>query len=188
MTTLAEIVSRFGAEAKAKLSGTTADGAPEDQLRSPLEQLVKAMGQLIGLPHNAVTLVGEPTLAGMQTRPDFAVIVDKRLAGYIEVKAPGKGFDPSKLKGEHDKTQWGKLKSLPNILYTDGNGFSLWHDGQRDGDPVALDGDIETSGAKTVRAQPTHNAVFELPALAAQSAEIGSRTRQDIGPPLPPVA
>jgi Type ISP C-terminal specificity domain/N-6 DNA Methylase len=148
MSSLAQIISEFGEAAKSKLNGTIAEGGPESQLGNPLEQMVKAMGQLVGLADGAVELVNETPLNGMQTRPDFAVTVNGILAGYIEMKAPGKGFDPSKYKGEHDKAQWGKLKSLPNILYTDGNGFSLWHNGECDGKPVALDGDIETSGAK----------------------------------------
>jgi hypothetical protein len=47
----------------------------------------------------------------------------------VEVKAPGKGADPRRYKG-HDKEQWEKLQSLPNLLYTDGNSFSLWQNGE----------------------------------------------------------
>lgn len=43
----------------------------------------------------------------------------------IEVKAPGKGADPRRFTVEHDRKQWNKLKSLPNLLYTDGNSFSV---------------------------------------------------------------
>jgi hypothetical protein len=39
----------------------------------------------------------------------------------IEVKAPGKGADPRKFSDPHDKEQWDKLKSLPNLM----DGFSL---------------------------------------------------------------
>ena len=42
----------------------------------------------------------------------------------------------------------GKLKSLPNLVYTDGNGFSLWRNGELVAKIVPLEGDIETSGAK----------------------------------------
>ena len=41
-------------------------------------------------------------------------------------KAPGKGADPRKFKDVHDRAQWDKLHSLPNLMYTDGNAFSLW--------------------------------------------------------------
>ena len=41
-----------------------------------------------------------------------------------------------------------KLKSLPNLLYTDGNAFSLWRDGELVGKVVSLEGGVETAGAK----------------------------------------
>jgi hypothetical protein len=84
----------------------------------------------------------------LQTRPDYAVSVSNALVGFIEVKAPGKGCDPRKFSDPHDKAQWAKLKSLPNLVYTDGNGFSVWRDGELAGKIVPLDGDIESSGAK----------------------------------------
>jgi len=68
----------------------------------------------------------------------------------MEVKAPGKGADPRKFSDPHDKEQWEKLKSLPNLVYTDGNAFSLWRDGKLEDKIVILDGDIQTSGAKLV--------------------------------------
>ena len=63
------------------------------------------------------------------------------------MKAPGKGGDPRKFKDPHDTVQWDKLHSLPNLIYTDGNAFSLWQDGELVGSVIRLDGDIETSGA-----------------------------------------
>ncbi len=96
-------------------------------------------------------LVGETPHAETGTRPDYSVTAGskaKALIGYVELKAPGKGFDPRKFTDPHDKAQWAKLRALPNLLYTDGNGFSLWHNGEIVGAPVPLDGDIETSGAK----------------------------------------
>jgi hypothetical protein len=95
-----------------------------------------------------LSLIGESTLSHLQTRPDYAVSVDNALVGFIEVKAPGKGCDPRKFSDAHDKAQWGKLKSLPNLIYTDGNGFSLWRNGELAAKIVLLAGNIETSGAK----------------------------------------
>lgn len=138
-------VSDFGASAKAKLGE---GGQPEDQLRNPLEQLFAALSLEIGLPKGALTLIGEKSLSELRTRPDFAVNVQKALIGFIEVKAPGKGADPRKWKAGHDKDQWDKLKALPNLLYTDGNAFSLWRDGALIGTIIKLDGDIELAGAK----------------------------------------
>jgi hypothetical protein len=148
--TLAEAISRFGADAKAKLSNPAATGQPEDQLRTPLVNLFDDFAKLTGKT-GMVTLVGESTLAGAQTRPDFAVTVGagkaKALIGFIEVKAPGKGADPRRFKDPHDKGQWAKLKALPNLLYTDGEAFSLW----RDGEPIGIvrfDGEIASAGNK----------------------------------------
>ncbi len=146
--TFAEVVSTFGAEARAKLDNPAISGAPEDQLRAPLERLFHELAALGDLAPGGMSLVGETTLSHLQTRPDYAVSVNNALVGFIEVKAPGKGCDPRKFSDPHDKAQWGKLKSLPNLVYTDGNGFSLWRDGELAGKIVPLEGDIESSGAK----------------------------------------
>jgi hypothetical protein len=138
-------VGEFGASAKAKLNQR---GQPEDQLRNPIEQLFAALETECNLPAKAVTLVGEKSLSELRTRPDFAVNVQRALIGFIEVKAPGKGADPRKWKAGHDKEQWDKLKALPNLLYTDGNAFSLWRDGELVDKIVILEGNIESSGAK----------------------------------------
>ena len=147
-TKLQEAISRFGAEAKAKLAGFSISGQPEDQLRAPLEQLIKSLGVIAGFAGDDINPIGETLISGMQTRPDYAVEYRKALIGFIEVKAPGKGCDPRNFSDAHDKTQWGKLKSLPNLIYTDGNGFTLWRDGKIVGKPVLLEGGIENAGAK----------------------------------------
>ena len=146
--TLAEAVSAYGASVKAKLANIAISGAPEDQLRGPLEALVRDLAATEGMPANAVELVGETTLSDLKTRPDFAVTVGKALVGFIEVKAPGKGADPRKFNDPHDKEQWDKLKALPNLIYTDGQSFSLWRDGKLESAIVHFDGDLETSGSK----------------------------------------
>lgn len=137
-------VGEFGAAAKAKLNQ---GGQSEDQLRNPIEQLFATLAAECGLATGAVTLIGETSLSDLRTRPDFAVQRNKALIGFIEVKAPGKGADPRKFKDRHDKEQWDKLKALPNLIYTDGNAFTLWQDGKLIGEIARLDGDIETSGA-----------------------------------------
>jgi hypothetical protein len=146
--TVAGVVSAYGTSLRPKLANAAIDGAPEDQLRGPLDVLLRDLAEIGGFQVSSVHLVGETTLAQLKTRPDFAVIVSKALVGFIEVKAPGKGADPRKFNDPHDKEQWDKLKSLPNLLYTDGNSFSLWRDGKLEGAIVHLEGDVETSGAK----------------------------------------
>jgi hypothetical protein len=144
---LAAAVSRFGASLKAKLSGKAAVGAPEDQLRAPLETLISDLAAILLFKAGDVVAIGETTLASLKTRPDYAVRARNALVGFIEVKAPGKGADPRRFKDEHDRDQWNKLKSLPNLIYTDGNAFSLWRDGVLQGDIVRLSGDVESAGA-----------------------------------------
>lgn len=146
--TLASAVSAFGSSSKAKLSNPSAAGQPEDQLRAPLEQLFADLADLAGIPRKHVIAVGETSLSDLKTRPDYAITVHGALVGFVEIKAPGKGADPRKFKDPHDKAQWERLRSLPNLIYTDGNSFSLWHDGELVGTVVPLDGDIESSGAK----------------------------------------
>jgi hypothetical protein len=146
--TVADAVSTYGASLKPKLLNPAIGGQPEDQLRGPLEVLVKSLAEVGGFSAGAVHLVGETSLADIKTRPDFAVTANKALIGFIEVKAPGKGADPRRFTDPHDKAQWGKLKSLPNLLYTDGQSFSLWQDGEIVGKVVALEGNVESEGAK----------------------------------------
>jgi hypothetical protein len=143
---LREAVSRFGATLKPKFSGIGAIGSPEDQLRGPLDQLVQDIVAALGWAVNVV-LVGESSLKDLKTRPDFAVTKQNLLVGFIELKAPGKGADPRRFDDPHDKEQWQKLKSLPNLLYTDGNSFSLWQDGDLQGDIVRLEGSVENAGS-----------------------------------------
>ncbi|CAN5179250.1 hypothetical protein BH10PSE7_BH10PSE7_11680 [soil metagenome] len=147
-STLKDCVSTFGKSVREKLSNAAISGSPEDQLRAPLETLIREIGALGGLADSAVQLIGETSLSHLKIRPDYAVSVNNALAGFIEVKAPGKGCDPRKFSDPHDKAQWAKLKSLPNLLYTDGNGFTLWRNGELAAKPVTFEGDIETAGAK----------------------------------------
>jgi hypothetical protein len=145
----AKAVNSFGAAAKAKLANVAASGQPEDQLRGPLEALIPALAAAAGVA-GEVVLVGETALSDLKTRPDYSVTLGigkaRALIGFIEVKAPGKGFDPRRFTDAHDKTQWAKLKALPNLIYTDGNGLSLWRDGEIVGKPLAFDGDVEIAG------------------------------------------
>lgn len=180
--TLREAIAAFGSQAKAKLANIAATGEPEDQLRAPLERLVVDLADLCGLPRAAVAAVGESSLADLKTRPDYAITVKNALIGFIEVKAPGKGADPRRFRDRHDKQQWEKLQSLPNLIYTDGNEFSLWRGGEVVGSIVRLKGDVETSGAH-LDAPPSLLSLFEdfiqwrptPPRDAKQLAEVTAR-------------
>lgn len=142
--TVAEVVARFGEEVQRKLGNLAISGAPEDQLRAPLEQLFPALAAAAGVVQQ-VTLVGETTLSAQAIRPDFAVTKGNALIGFIEVKAPGKGANPRRFTDAHDKAQWTRLQLLPNLIYTDGQSFSLWQEGQLVR-AVDLDGDLYSAG------------------------------------------
>ena len=158
--TIETAISNFGAAAKAKLSNPAATGQPEDQIRAPFEQLLVDVAALSGFPTGSVVAVGESSVSHLKTRPDYAVTVQKALVGFIELKAPGKGADPRKFTDPHDKAQWNRLSSLPNLIYSDGNGFSLWQNGALVGGIHHLDGDIESSGGK-LAPQPGLMTLFE---------------------------
>ncbi len=180
--TLRTATASFGSAVKAKLKNIAAGGEPEDQLRSPLEKFVKDLGELSGLPRHSVTTVGESSVTELKTRPDYAITVHNVLVGFIELKAPGKGADPRRFRDAHDKIQWDKLQSLPNLIYTDGNEFSLWRSGEPSGGIVRLDGDVQTSGKK-LAAPPSLLGLFEdflrwepiAPKEPKQLAEITAR-------------
>ena len=157
--TVDQAVSAFGAKAKDKLTSPAAAGQPEDQLRAPFEKLLGDVAELANFQPGAVVAVGESSHRELKTRPDYAVTVQNALVGFVELKAPGKGADPRKFKDEHDRQQWEKLRSLPNLLYSDGNAFTLWQDGELVAS-VKLVGDIESSGKKLV-APPGLMALFE---------------------------
>lgn len=80
--------------------------------------------------------------------------------GFLEQKAPGKSADPRKFKTPHDKAQWEKLHSLPILIYADGNGCSLFQDGELVDSEVPLVGDIESSGHQ-LQAPPRLLSLFE---------------------------
>ena len=157
--TLDAIVGAYGSSTKSKLANPAATGQPEDQIRTPFSQLLADLAVIVGFAGGSVVAVGETSLGDLKVRPDYAVTVQNALVGHVELKAPGKGADPNKFKDPHDKAQWKRLRSLPNLMYCDGNEFSLWHYGKAASKPVRLLGDVETSGSK-LQAPPTLLALF----------------------------
>ncbi|MGW3410976.1 type ISP restriction/modification enzyme [Streptomyces sp. NPDC000888] len=134
-------VSAFGAEVTPKLKG---GGWQEDQLRGPLETLIRAVGGRLGF---TITLTGEVPLVDLRARPDYAVAVDGALVGYIELKKPGRGADPYLFTGD-SAAQWEKLRLLPNVLYCDGDEFALYRSGQLVGQLARMKGSVLTSGTR----------------------------------------
>jgi len=138
----ASTVSQMGADVLPRLAGP---GEPEDQMRAPMEALLKAAATALGLslvPH------GESSLSDLKVRLDYAIEIDRAVIGYVEVKAPGKGADPLTWPVKsHDRKQWEKLKPLPNMIYTDGNEWALYRSGERVGEIARMAGHVRTAGA-----------------------------------------
>ena len=84
-------------------------GEPEDQLRGPFEDLMKAVGTEFGWD---VICTGETPLPDRIGRPDYAVHLNKLLAGYVELKAPGVGATASRFKG-HNREQFKRFSAIP---------------------------------------------------------------------------
>lgn len=124
-----------------------ADFNPEDQLKAPTKNLLTAAGQYLNLSIGAVTEVKNNL-----GRPDIGISVTNLLVGHIELKAPGKGANPEKFKGQ-DKEQWDRFKNLPNLIYTDGNEWSLFRVGEKAGKTFRFSGDVTTDGKKAVNTQ-----------------------------------
>lgn len=117
---------------------------PEDQLKSEVKTLLEGAGQALnGMVVNVAT---EMTGAVPGGRPDVGIFVGGLLTGYIELKAPGKGANPKHFKGD-DKKQWEKFKNIPNLVYTDGNEWALYHNGEQKGKLIRLAGNVTRDGA-----------------------------------------
>jgi hypothetical protein len=111
-------------ERLALVAGTTVDAEPEAQLTTPVAQLLEAVAADAGLD---VRLVREVRLPGV--RPDFAVLLDERPTGWVELKAPSKSVDGRTWRGS-DGRQWQRLRELDGLLVTNGRQAQLFHSGE----------------------------------------------------------
>ena len=116
-------------------------GQPEEPLKSPVGELLAALGRLTNRnveyrPEVRVEDVG---------RPDLGITVGGLLTGYVELKAPGLGARPETFAAAN-ADQWQRFRALPNLIYTDGEEWSLY----REGKPTArvrITDDIAAGGA-----------------------------------------
>ncbi len=138
----------FGATVTAKMTQLTA-GEPEDQIRAPFENFMAGVASVLGWN---IVCTGETPLPDRLGRPDYAVHRNKLLAGYVEMKAPGLGADARRFKGRN-REQFKRFSSIPNILYTDGNEWALYRDGEIIDKIVRLSGDVASDGRKAAMPQ-----------------------------------
>ena len=151
-------------------------GDPEDQLKSHVRPFIEQCGKALGF---AVVAKPESRYAEVGGRPDMGIDLNRALCGHIELKAPGRGVNPNRFRG-HDRRQWNNFKNLPNLIYTDGSVWTLFHTGQQvaqvrlSGDPTADGFDAATtadSGRLTDLLQTFFSWQPIAPATAKQLAE-----------------
>ncbi len=121
-------------------------GEPEEQLRAPFENFMSEVATELGWN---IVCTGETPLPDRLGRPDFAILKNRLLEGYVELKAPGTGADSRRFRGRN-REQFQRFSSVPNILYTDGNEWALYRNGERIGAVVRLSGDIAAEGSSAV--------------------------------------
>jgi len=122
------------------------DAQPEDQLKAPVRDLLRAAGGPLDV--NSRTEVRPDDVEG---RPDIGVTVKTLLTGHVELKAPGLGARPERFKGAN-KQQWDRFAALPNLIYTDGSEWSLYRSGELAG-RVRIAHDVSEDGAAGLDAE-----------------------------------
>lgn len=135
MTDFNSLIAEFGRQVRENLR--VGDGEPEAQLTNPVATLLQDFGALHSMKVVTVRETSLKTAGGLVSeglvRPDYAIMVDGVLTGYVELKAPGKNIDPASFaKKSHEYKQWQRLRNLPNLLYTNGTEWRLY----RYGEPV----------------------------------------------------
>ena len=148
---LHQALQTFANTVTAKMAQLAA-GSPEDQLRAPFETFMAAAARTLGWN---VVCTGETPLPDRLGRPDYAVHLNQQLTGYVELKAPGIGATASRFKG-HNRDQFKRFSSIPNLLYTDGNEWALYRDGKPVDRVVRLSGDVAADGSQATTLQDAH--------------------------------
>ena len=144
-------LQEFAAAVTDKLTQIT-HGEPEEQLRAPFENFMGAAAGALGWD---VVCTGETPLPDRLGRPDYAVHLNSLLAGYVELKPAGTGATASRFAG-HNRRQFNRFSAIPNILYTDGNEWALYRDGELVDRVVRLTGDVSSEGKRAVGLQDAH--------------------------------
>ncbi|WP_330304180.1 MULTISPECIES: type ISP restriction/modification enzyme [unclassified Streptomyces] len=155
-TWIERVVADFGAQCK-QILGV---GEHEAGIRSAVEKLLGTAAEEMGL---RLRLHPEARLTDLGIRPDFAASLGEnkqRTFGYVELKSPRKrDISPGGLRGR-DRKQWEAMSRLPNVIYTNGQTWFLYQNGQQQGNIVHLEGDIYRAGRR-LRAPGATAAAFE---------------------------
>ena len=136
MTDFNSLIAEFGRQVRENLR--VGEGEPEAQLTNPVATLLQDFGALhsmkvVTVRETSLKTAGGGLVSEGLVRPDYAIMVDGVLTGYVELKAPGKNIDPASFtKKSHEYRQWQRLRNLPNLLYTNGTEWRLY----RYGEPV----------------------------------------------------
>ena len=131
----------FAVAVTAKMTQLTA-GEPEDQLRGPFENFITEVAAALSWN---IVCTGETRLPGRLGRPDYAIHLNQLLTGYVELKAPGVGASKTRFKG-HNRDQFKRFSAIPNILYTDGNEWALYRNGELVNKIICISGDVSADG------------------------------------------
>lgn len=107
---------------------SSVDAEPEAQLTVPVAVLLESLASDHEL--GTLQLVREVRLDGI--RPDYAVLLDGRACGWMELKAPGHSLDGASWTGR-EKKQWGLLAELDALIVSDGRWAVLYSSGERVG-------------------------------------------------------
>jgi hypothetical protein len=139
-----DVIRQFSASITANFASSISAWS-EDQLKTPTVNLLQS-GSLIA--HRVIART-EAQVEGLGGRPDLGIDVNGLLNGYIELKAPGVGAKAHTFKDERNKNQWKKFKTLPNLIYTDGNEWALYRSGELIS-LVRFSGDVTKDGSKAI--------------------------------------
>jgi hypothetical protein len=148
-------VSRFGEEVLPRMHG---DGRMEDRIRHPIHNLLKAIAGIFG---RDILVQDEVPVTDISARPDFAVDSRAGRLGFIELKSQEVGIPGSwNHSTKHDRDQWQKLRNLPNVVYTDGIKWCLYHKGEPWGPVALLKGDLNRAGSRLAPADEAFEALI----------------------------
>ncbi len=119
---------RTFADAVAADSKSSVATKPEDILYDPVRALLNACGDLWSLDADSRQQVKAEGVGW----PDLGVTTKGLLCGHIELKAPDVSARPeSYATSSQNGQQWKRYKALPNLIYTNGSEWSLYHAGKR---------------------------------------------------------